>query len=206
MKERPILFSGPMVKAILEGRKSQTRRVMKPQPIKLPYDHIFPSGEHGLMSDTPHQYGSSMAHFCPYGKVGDRLWVRETLRRAESGTPTRYLDGCPVMRDGESIDWPFKRSPWPSIFMPRWASRISLEITGVRVERLQEITEEDAVAEGCELMVGVTAGGCIGLVSARYAFRKLWDSINGKKYPWSENPWVWVIEFKRIEKEDKHDH
>jgi hypothetical protein len=93
------------------------------------------------------------------------------------------------MRDGESIDWPFKKSPLPSIFMPRWASRITLGITGIRVERLQEISQRDCLEEGLDLL---------GWKLPTRKYQELWDSINGKKYPWSSNPWVWVLEFRRM--------
>src|SRR3972149_9260264 len=125
MKERPILFSGPMVRAILEEKKTQTRRVMIEKYVKL----------------LPLLGPADLATHCPYGQVGDKLWVREKLEHSLKGTPTRYAaDGCPVMREGASIDWPFKTSPLPSILMPRWASRILFEITEVRVQRVQEIT------------------------------------------------------------------
>ena len=172
MKERPIIFNTEMVKAILEGRKTQTRRVIKPQPsgIILVWEH------------------------CPYGQVGDRLWVRETWNAGHDG------QSLPVFKAGLSADltkeleadelW----SGWkPSIHMPRWASRITLEITEIRVERLQEITEEDAKAEGCVKQIKD------GLIfdSAIHEYSWLWDSLNAK-YPWESNPWVWVISFKGV--------
>ena len=173
VKERPILFSGEMVRAILDGRKTQTRRVVKPQPPPLG----------GFVKN-------------PYGQPGDRLWVRETW--ALDDKYYYRADGAVGDRCGK---WK------PSIHMPRAASRITLEITGVRVERLQEITISDIYAEGAitdEWLewrddvsgVGMPAGSRIE--NERDVWEKLWDSINGKTYPWKSNPWVWVIEFKRI--------
>jgi hypothetical protein len=143
------------------------------------------------------------AILCPYGQPGDRLWVRETWK------PMNDLKGGGIPRwgitCGEGCTWkegcPDQSGPWkPSIFMPRWASRITLEIMDIRVERLQEITEEDALKEGCEReMVADGSSWGAGLIDAVENFEKLWDSINGKKYPWSSNPWVWVISFRRSE-------
>lgn len=190
MKERPILFSGPMVLAILEGRKTQTRRVCKAR------DEI-----------KVHPNGQVLAHggflpelVCPYGQPGDRLWVRETFR-IRGGDEYAYQkhQGSVVYREGcELID----SGPWkPSIFMPRWASRITLEIEAVRVERVQDITEEDALAEGCTRDFGPdgsTHWGA-GLVEAKTNYQVLWESINAKRgFGWGKNPFVWVIQFKRI--------
>lgn len=197
MKERPILFSGPMVRAILEGRKTQTRRLVKadwiqsdraPLEVAPGFFHFWCSGEHA----------------CPLGEPGDLLWVRET----------HYLVRQQGKQDGAVIEIDYKADPnheqrmcpqkWrPSIHMPRWASRITLEITGVRVERLQDISEADAVAEGIEFDPGEggvfhvsrVAGGCWS-DSAVGSFGKLWKSINGDD-SWDANPWVWVVEFKR---------
>lgn len=198
MKERPILFSGPMVKAILDGRKTQTRRVIKPQPsISGPYEGFL--------------YGRTFGYTCPYGSKGEALWVRETWRydRETDYKPIAYR------ADGQIASEKWK----PSIFMPRWASRITLEITDVRVERVKDISPHNALAEGIR-QISKDAGltwkygisdndGYPGHDNHGWpwkdfrrspveAFKKLWDSINGKKYPWESNPWVWVIEFKRI--------
>ena len=160
MKQRPILFKGEMVRAILGGSKTQTRRICKNQ-IQMP-------------SVTE----------CPYGQVGDQLWIREChsmLESSESGVDAavRYwADGNPQSGD-------YTR-PKPSIHMPRWASRITLEITNIRIERLNDISEEDAKNEGV-----VPCGGC------RSGFQNLWESINGND-SWNINPWVLVIEFKRV--------
>ncbi len=169
MKQHPILFSELMVQAILDGRKTMTRRVMKVQP------EAFCGGVMRPLLTT-----------CPYGWIGDHLWVRETWA---------YDEPQVIYRCGYNGDKPPSGKWKPSIFMPRCASRITLEITGVRVERLQDITEEDAVKEGFETTA--SSFNCSGLF-AREHFMNLWDFINGKKYPWSANPWVWVIEYKRI--------
>jgi hypothetical protein len=175
MKQHPILFSTPMVQAILDGRKTMTRRVMKVQP------EAFCGGVMRPLLTT-----------CPYGWIGDRLWVRETWQQGQRNGSDLVLfyKASHEKEVDEDIKWK------PSIFMPRWASRITLEITGVRVERLQEIKEKDAKAEGSPTLKGCqhTLKGYRYLLS----FERLWDSINGKKYPWSSNPWVWVIKFKKL--------
>jgi hypothetical protein len=170
--EKPILFSAPMVRAILEGRKTMTRRVVKPQPESDQDD-----GHAGLIQD------------CPYGQPGDRLWVRETF--STDGCACYEPCFCPSVwykADDLSEDKELQPKWCPSIFMPRWASRIILEVTGVRVERLQEITNAGALAEGIE-----PSG-----VPRTYVgdFAALWDSLNAKRgYGWDTNPWVWVIGF-----------
>lgn len=220
MKERPILFSGPMVRAILEGRKTQTRRVVKFKPqdfVDQQYDDAkkfkaFITDEYGAPHEKP----------CPYGKLGDRLWVRETWKRSGlSWHHTRPdIDEVYVSYRAGGIPHSFERphqetlpgdskssDGWvPSIHMPRWASRINLEITGVRVERLQDISEEAAKAEGIteSTSVAVSADPEKDLVDLYAAtFASLWDQINGTKYTWSSNPWVWVVEFKKINQEEK---
>lgn len=266
MRERPIIFDGESVRAILAGRKSQTRRVLKLHPQsgaadlggarperrrKYPFLRLANGGE----------YGGSIRH--PFGLPGERLWVRETFqledtyeygmaealppegptRVADEGTewettlipryratqPDTLLvidsteDGEPIMR------W---RSP---MFMPRWASRVLLEVVSVRVERLQEITDEDAIAEGIERLftpeecapdsgIAHVAGtdpeswswknylwhgyglSCRGDLDDQWStcrtpvlsFASRWDTINGRKHPWTENPWVWVVEFRPV--------
>lgn len=232
MKERPILFSAPMVRAILDGSKTQTRRVVKWQgPKKHPHDFNLafldnPAGVKRLCvpyehpnDGTPSIDSPAHRHYCPYGDPGDRLWVRETWCKvydAQYGeadwidyraTP-KYSDIAPAgwhedMEDPARLRWK------PSIHMPRSASRIDLEITGVRVERLQEMTEEDAKAEGTlewlkDGMVKYTKGQpweeAVRFDKEnpfRAAFGTLWESINGPG-SWDANPWVWVIEFRRI--------
>jgi hypothetical protein len=187
-KELPILFSAPMVQAILEGRKEQTRRIVKPQPDRgfahMEY-HRDGTCEVGINIDSPNHY---QIH-CPYGGCSDRLWVRETFQEIpDDGGTYVYRATDPDWED--STDWKWK----PSIFMPRKASRITLEIVSVRVERLQEISGADCISEGTEYFVqeGTT-------MDAKLAYRLLWESINGKG-SWARNPWVWVICFKRVEK------
>ncbi len=181
---KPILFSGAMVRAILDDRKDKTRRVVKPkhQPFIDNLLKKFLGGE----------WGNRPLPFQP----GMKLWVRETF------LPEHFDDSSKIyyradIADGLVPEHLRNDCRWyPSIFMPRWASRITLEVVSVRVERLQEITEEDAVREGCtHTGLGVAADE---IESAREQFQRLWDSINGKKYPWDSNPFVWVVEFKRV--------
>jgi hypothetical protein len=209
MKERPILFSAPMVRAILSDSKTQTRRVMKPQPPAHVNDFC-----------TFHNpKGPGLAHFgfdpvarealdwfavCPYGQVGDRLWVREawahvgtcdpglTVYRADypACVPRQYQNVPP----DESIKWK------PSIHMFRADSRITLEITEVRVERLQDICEADAIAEGISEFIG--GWWCehddaeqIAGMTPQEGYRHLWERINGPG-SWEANPWVWAVNFK----------
>lgn len=196
MKSRPILFSAPMVRALLDGSKTQTRRVIKPQP-----DHrgVFePAMAPGIGSRINKWAIRTDIGFklikCPYGRIGDLLYVRETID-ALCGCDATYLaddnrlvDAHPekwdVWRDGRDL----KPKTIPSIFMPRWASRLTLEVTNIRAERLHEISENDALAEGCK-------GNIDGLELPSEQYRDLWKSINGKK-SWDVNPWVWVVEFK----------
>lgn len=217
MKERPILFSGPMVRAILAGQKTQTRRIVTLPPW-LAKRHpslgaAWPDpglGDGGYLK-VPHcdegSCGDDISAWpvervrCPHGAIGDRLWVRETF------APAYFDDG----RAGYRADWTAKAAEvcpepkWkPSIFMPRALSRLTLEITGVRVERLQEITEADARAEGVQPTDAaiVFEGAIIRPDMANTpagAFACLWDRINGERASWASNPWVWVIGFKRID-------
>ena len=192
MTERPILFNGEMVRAILDGRKTQTRRIVKPQPgAQMEQVLINNRGE------WP----------CPLGQVGDRLWVRETFQpfldaydidcmpnvdyQTGKGYKISYpaTDGIDEFQDIDSGD--IKSTCKPSIHMPRWASRITLEITDVRIERLQSISEADAKAEGVE-----PAECCL---AHYHGFSKLWQNVYGSE-SWEANPWVWVIEFRRVEK------
>lgn len=194
MKERPILFNGPMVRALLDGSKTQTRRVVKPQP-----DWVNPDASVGNAL-TVAKIGKRVGmanRICSYGQPGSRLWVRETWAapHAYDHLPPRMIPQdarihYAATEDRGGLLWR------PSIHMPRWASRITLEVTGVRVERLQEISEADAMAEG----VAETAKHLQGLSACLehcYAYQDLWESINGPG-SWDENPWVWVVEFKNI--------
>lgn len=222
--ERPILFSGAMVRAILAGRKTVTRRIVKVQPPTDKYQITTLAdstarkerkqiGAHqwaivdGL--DIRNSFGPYFR--CPLGKSGDRLWVRETWR-VFGGREYEYQQHQPSViyraDDGPIRD----EGAWrPSIFMPRWASRLTLEILSVRVERLQAITEADAIAEGIELVSGdynrQDFSGCWRDYGGRReywnspidSFHSAWDLINGKRATWDSNPWVWRIEFKRLE-------
>jgi hypothetical protein len=204
--ERPILFSGSMVRAILNDSKTQTRRIVKPQPsadMKAAYldgdsNWVFwsePVGEEVAKQWYPP--GSDRGIKCPYGKVGDRLWVRETWRPAMSDSHECYAykadDSYRCGYKPESEIDPSAVKWKPSIHMPRSVSRITLEITEIRIEQLQDISEEDAKAEGVPPF-DWNDGWSLRPVPA---FTKLWDSINGTKYPWSSNPWVWCMNFKR---------
>ena len=224
-KERPILFSAPMVRALLDGSKTQTRRVFK-----VKNGSLWPNP-----NDLPGM--RQILRNCPYGQPGDRLWVREAWRigswNEDLGLwaldycdgPLKKFVGDPTDWDGEKFaalwmqccdeltkkgieigdddryHWEPGESPlrWrPSIHMPRWASRITLEITGVRVERVQDIDIADASAEGVTdtgSLILDKAGNEQGGPIAEYAV--LWESINGPG-SWEQNPWVWVIEFKRV--------
>lgn len=213
VKSRPILFSGPMVRAILDGRKTQTRRIVKPQPpdhaIEV-FDWRAPHIAESLKaSDGCYYNDMDGLHYltkCPYGAPGDRLWVRESWREWPNPEGRKLGDDPCMYRassDPNSL-WKWK----PSIHMPRKASRITLEITGVRVERLNEITNNEALAEGA----GTLPNPCGYADTSHFAcckdyphkpverFQKLWESINGPD-SWSANPWVWVIEFRRINHE-----
>ncbi len=202
-RERPILFNDQMVRAILEGRKTVTRRVVKPQPDFL-----------GSMVDpnTPFKTLDAGLHAritCPYGEPGDRLWVRETWGlqvRSYGGGAGEFIvyratnPDAIYCRSSEGREYPVK---WkPSIHMHRHSSRILLEITAVRVERLQDISEEQALAEGvrgepCDHARQACSDiGCWG-DTAKGAFGFLWEQLNGAG-AWQANPWVWVVEFKRV--------
>lgn len=244
-KDRPILFSGPMVRAILADAKTQTRRVVKPQPEWLPEvtqarttgPLVWPIGAGGQQCGHPIK--------CPYGVPGDRLWVREEhyrfghwekvpgVKTATGRVKWQFVgDSDEVLFEqprelSRAMNAPyFDRPGWykrVARHMPRWASRIDLEVTGVRVERLQDISESDAIAEGLteyvwpehtrsypnvatQLACGtrfwnhvIQKRGRRGCVwdSAKKAFREFWQDINGPQ-SWNANPWVWVVEFKRI--------
>ena len=177
-REKPILMSAPMVRALLNGTKTQTRRVVKRFEVR---------------AGMPEPEMQSLLRCCPYGAPGDRLWVRETFAKIDGQTQpwietdyrATYTHGD---RLGDSLG--IKKRWTPAIHMPRAASRITLEVTGVRVERLQDISEADVQAEGC-------TGSPLGHAADAMLYPKLWDSINGPG-AWERNPFVWVVEFRRI--------
>lgn len=228
MKERPILFSGAMVRAILDGRKTVTRRTVK----GIALDWIAAGFNASYVADDANG-------LCPYGCAGDRLWVRETWSSsvsAEDLTPRQIVDQrwpiwyaadseCRFLgADDGGPGFMERERRWrPSIHMPRWASRITLEVTGVRVERLQDISEADAQAEGAQFFRDLPIGSpgpnpqnrwsmesppntdhCLS--TARLAFANLFCKVNGKPTrhepidfaPWESNPFVWVVEFRRL--------
>ena len=194
-KERPILFSAPMVRALLDGSKTQTRRLVKPQPDIVFAGPIPGAGICGKYTHDDEKHGRLGVHIpCPYGQPGDRLWVRENfahIYRDNSLPERRSFEDVAYMANGHSIDIGAYGSWKPSIHMPRWASRITLEISSVRVERLQDITRGDAMAEGCPFP-NMAQGN-----DPRQWYEQLWGEINGPD-SWATNPWVWAIEFKRI--------
>jgi hypothetical protein len=234
MRERPILFSAPMIRALLAGTKTQTRRIVRESPGNrgAPIgDHVkwFERGQQDSTRWCGHDGLGSLGWVrCPYGEPGGRLWVRETWYCDDytvgdfeagrvgyvSGAPTdaelieqwrdamdyrathdcnAYGAGCPCSDDEGRSSWR------PSIFMPRWASRITLEVIGVRVERLHGIAEADAKAEGVEFCETHWRGaGEHRWPTARAAFESLWCGINGVE-SWRANPWVWVVEFRDVE-------
>ncbi|WP_414618665.1 hypothetical protein [Serratia liquefaciens] len=254
MKERPVIFNGEMVRAILDGRKTQTRRVMKVQPsvhfhpmnisFELDYSARWYTpvvvDKDGYLQPAKSQAfgvaGEDEGYACPFGAVGDRLWVRETfatlgnedgcaidwnenlVKGAGPEAARIYRASCeqksgnyglwsiPDIADWKPHTWNVQyEGTWvPSIHMPRWASRILLEITAVRVERLNDISQADAIAEG-----GPPSHPSIDAVSRDYGFpdfsrswlAQTWQHIYGEE-SWSANPWVWVIEFKRVEVRD----
>lgn len=234
VKERPILFSAPMVRAILAGKKTQTRRVMKPQPkvqvmqpgipvLTIPMNRGSRSS--WLLPNALDQPGC-----CPYGRAGDQLWVRETWTGtwcSERMHLAYSADGSERMLAIKEVPHGYclpkaaaKPSSWVTpLFMPRWASRMALEIADVRVEQVQAISEQDAIAEGVEpfemtaadladLAISDESPGLKqffealgpGRSSAKHQYEMLWQEINGKRSgcSWADNPWVWVVEFKWV--------
>ncbi|HGN0305338.1 TPA: hypothetical protein ACKRID_003404 [Proteus mirabilis] len=233
MKERGIIFNTEMVKAILDGRKTQTRRVMNNQPCTLSGETISVQQDDFNFRWAGDLHNDTSGWFpCPLGKVGDRLWVRETfallgnedgfcvdwndniLKAGEEQAAIIYKASC-EKKDGDyglwsipdDADWKphtdnrkYEGAWRPSIHMPRWASRITLEITDVRVERLNDISQSDAIAEGAppsHPTIDAISRECGFPDFSRSWFGQTWWHIYGKKN-WQDNPWVWVIEFKRI--------
>jgi hypothetical protein len=246
-RERPILFSAPMVRAILDGRKTQTRRIVAEVPRGQLISLASRSCHRRVSNGRDDERGwKAMPSFsgvrCAYGEPGDRLWVRETWRTMED--PDTLVDGIRFLADGAFVpiaNTTEAADAWmaahrngkhgvsfrPSIHMPRWASRITLEVTGVRVERLQSISEEDARAEGLSVIsseswtaydpdtesypsffVRPDETDGIDPTSVRHHVRKtsaveqyrvLWNGLNAERAPWSSNPFVWVVSFKRVQ-------
>lgn len=195
MKERPILFSSEMVKAILDGRKTQTRRVIKPQPNFIRWNSIVLHKYAGWTDE----HGTPFP--CPYGQPGDELWVRETWWKIPTPSKRDWLNGAdtwpeiayPADDDHPSYyGWGWRKKP--SIHMKREHSRIQLRVKDVRVERVQGISREDLLAEG----IDDGCGNRCGEIAAQN-WKSLWDSINASRgYNYDSNPWVWVICFERI--------
>lgn len=208
MAERPIIFDGESVRAILAGRKTQTRRHAKAR---------FKPGFDLVPVATIAAHMDEFGDLCPYGVPGDRLWVRETWWTTQTSetfhlrTESMYADpaypkvsGVPFGREipeehhaaisrmrGVREVGRHRRNP---LFLPRWAAHLTLEVVSVRVERVQEITEADALADG-----GWTYGACPIHKAPERSFAARWDAINAKRgHPWESNPWVWVVEFKRV--------
>lgn len=216
MKERPILFSAPMVRALLAGRKTQTRRIMKPQPTEDTESRWpgwkWPSAKCRSMVEI-----DKAACLGPYGAPGDTLWVKEAWRTstAVDDKPGSILetpgngygwpvwceaDGVEHRHGGKAIGGPGFTDPGRyrnARFMPRWASRITLRVTSVRVERVQAITSDDAKAEGAPVDPSDPLCGR-GSMAALSWYASEWDAINGKRAPWSANPWVWVVGFEVV--------
>ena len=223
-KVRPILFSAPMVRALLDGSKTQTRRIMKPQPdypiiiATDPHTNRYQIGEREPVTEA------ALLRECPHGQPGDRIWVRETFRLTDTfdlDSPSRVGERCidagykkpwaPILyeADGWRRDWhhvgtpphdgtlPKQGKTRVSIHMPRWASRILLEIVSVRAERLNDCSDADARAEGTPGGHGVIPSYNYNATASEH-YSHLWESINGVG-SWAANPWVWVIEFKRVE-------
>lgn len=234
VKERPIIFSGPSIPAILNGPKTQTRRAMKPQPVGSP---ILNAAGNWRLADRDGIDPNSDTWRCPYGQPGERLWVKETFWERENkaviayDTGGGYRDNPSDQAERMPMEWDrleklqesespkrvaelMKAWGWnkcPSFHMPRWASRITLEVTDVRVERVQAISAEDVSAEGIEQYAWSSSEeyrfqvckwrDCVEALHRlrRDKFTELWDSINAKRgYSWESNPWVWVVGFRLI--------
>lgn len=213
-REKPIIFSGPMVRSILEGRKRQTRRIITPQFGKTWGQGVrLGDDAYSVHVDIQEPNGEWKWLRCPYGKPGDRLWVRETWANITSRDATECIayradrSGREVLRDyggeGDFVGLGKPCEPWiedgtrwkPSIHMPRKYARIFLRLTDVRVERLNEISEADAIAEGVGTLVDPDLLGTSKSIKSA-CFATLWDSLHGAG-SWSANPWVWVISFQR---------
>lgn len=196
MNERPILFTPGNYQAILDGSKTQTRRIVKPEPVRV-------SGGVPYRNPAASLHGApgSAIYRCPYGQRGDRLWVREGLERTSVGNRIQYRSDRAPLYDRR--EWTWQRNYLSPLHMPKWAARLWLEITDVRVERLQDCSEDDAKAEGAKFH----DGGSVGHSgwrhdlkdvhsNARSSYARLWESINGAG-SWDTNPFVWAITFKK---------
>ena len=214
-KERPILFSGPMVRAILDGRKTVTRRLIKPsmRGFDISFElHQQEDGSwrpmHTFDESCMDDQGTEHPVICPYGKPGDPLWVRETwycdhfevmrgpyLKPADLVVTEARSDGTLVYAADGLTPYEADQPAWkPSIHMPRWASRILLEVTDVRVEQLQAIS----IGQICKEGLARSIYEFIPVTTAFDAFAEVWDSINGPG-AWEANPWVWAVEFKKVQ-------
>lgn len=182
-----------MVRAILEGRKTQTRRIVKNLDYIQDYDPNDPT--YGPFFEDEYGESCKTIEACPYGQPGDRLWVKETYVADidfDHLKPSEIPIGSSL--DYLSVDIPFLLGKTrPSIFMCRWMSQIDLEVINIRVERLQNISAEDCITEGLSTTLREHDAVC----DLEDQFKSLWDSINGRKNPWESNPWVWVVEFKQ---------
>ncbi|EOD1046775.1 hypothetical protein ACJET8_005350 [Citrobacter farmeri] len=218
MTERGMIFNEYQVRALLDGSMTQTRRIMKPQPADDIARGVFPNPDViGWISSLSHKHGRTTAHFCPFGAVGDRLYVRETFSRLDSfnffdpAVPHEVQDFW-YWADGDP-EWGDWTRPQSGAVMPRAASRITLEITGIRVGRLQAADESDLLndlgdmLEHCDTVAGrafnhaehyAIAGVPVGISPEMHGFKAWWDKANGAG-SFETNPWVWVIEFKRID-------
>lgn len=222
-KERPILFSAPMVRALLDGTKTQTRRIVKIQSTTTEPPYLRPDGRYTYTVCEGHAVGEPFP--CPYGIPGDRLWVRENYRYSLPDSIRYQADGAVIItKPPASVVIPnHKLNDWrPSIHMPRWASRLTLEITEIRVQRLQDISEEDAIAEGIEcahrdedrtfwknyrFKSPHPKRGKVWNPEENQivnynrepirSYQSLWESINGPG-SWDANPYVWAITFRRL--------
>lgn len=237
VRETPLLLTGAMVRATIEGRKTQTRRILR-HPDRLELDGEFPLALHGSTCRSYCEYGCGAVFFdgagrpvdhrsrpsskTPFGGKGDRLWVRETFQPLWADPdvapgslkrPAGWKIGYPAtdgLQEYMHVDRGLTTACKPGIHMPRWASRLTLKVTGVRIERLQDISEEAARAEGVTLDTIDGIGGEQPIIDTPrrgrtkathphvLAFAVLWDSINGDRAPWTTNPWVWVVSFTRV--------
>lgn len=203
MTDRPILFSSPMVRAILEGTKTQTRRVVNVARVQKKGTRDSAGWRPFNLDDAADRRAveTNCGRVCPYGEIGDRLWVRETWAAPHEcdAMPPRAIPVGTRITYAATADLGGPRGVGgligrPSIFMPRSACRITLAVESVRVERLNAITEADATAEGVD-----TGNGAVSRGWARCNFAELWDEINGKRAPWETDPWVWVVTFQRVQ-------